>query len=90
MFSTRVRTTSEYRFRSEFYTSDQTVLDYIRMYDHHEFSVSVLLGDAKIFSDWNIYAFPTCYMLDSQQRVARRDLGYSTLAGLWWRTSWID
>ena len=54
--------------------------------DKHEISVPVLLGNASIARDWNIYAFPTYYMLDSLQRVAHRDLGYSTLAGLWLRS----
>ena len=54
--------------------------------DRHNISVPVLLGDRKIASNWNIYAFPTYYVLDSKQRVVRRDLGYSTLAGLWWRS----
>ncbi len=54
--------------------------------DRHEITVPVLLGDRKITNAWNIYAFPTYYILDDEQRVIRRDLGYSTLAGLWWRT----
>ena len=54
--------------------------------DRHNISNPVLLGDRKIASDWNVYAFPTYYVLDSKQQVVRRDLGYSTLAGLWWRT----
>lgn len=58
--------------------------------DRHDISVPVLLGNRQIASDWNVYAFPTYYMLDSKQRIARRDLGYSTLAGLWWRSTWID
>ena len=53
----------------------------------HEITAPVLLGDRKIANDWNIHAFPTCYMLDDEKRVIRRDLGYSTLAGLRWRTS---
>jgi hypothetical protein len=58
--------------------------------DRHEISVPVLLGNRKIASDWNIYAFPTYYVLNSRQQVVRRDLGYSTLAGLWWRTLLTD
>ena len=54
--------------------------------DRHNISVPVLLGDRKIANNWNVYAFPTYYVLDSKQQVVRRDLGYSTLAGLWWRT----
>jgi len=63
------------------------VQDYV---DRHEITVPVLLGDSTISKNWNIYAFPTYYMLDSKHRIARRDLGYSTLAGLWWRSTWID
>ena len=63
------------------------VQDYV---DRHEISVPVLLGDRNMANDWNIYAFPTYYVLDSKQRVIRRDLGYSTLAGLWWRSLLFD
>jgi hypothetical protein len=54
--------------------------------DRHDISVPVVLGDRKIAIDWNIYAFPTYYVLNSKQQVVSRDLGYSTLAGLWWRS----
>ena len=58
--------------------------------DKHEINVPVLLGDASIARDWNVYAFPTYYMLDSLHRVAHRDLGYSTLAGLWLRSVGLE
>ena len=58
--------------------------------ERHELSVPVLLGSRQVASDWNIYAFPTYYMLDGDQRIAKRDLGYTTLAGLWWRSLNID
>ena len=58
--------------------------------DKHEINVPVLLGDASIARNWNVYVFPTYYMLDSQQRVAHRDLGYSTLAGLWLRSVGLE
>jgi thiol-disulfide isomerase/thioredoxin len=64
----------------------QTQAEVQEYVDRHEITVSVLLGDRKITSEWNIYAFPTYYILDDEQRVIHRDLGYSTLAGLWWRT----
>jgi hypothetical protein len=35
-------------------------------------------------------AFPTYYVLDSERRIRRRDLGYSTQFGLWWRTWLVD
>jgi peroxiredoxin len=58
--------------------------------DHHEIAVPVLLGDTSVARDWNIYAFPTYYVLDGQNRVIHRDLGYSTFAGLWWRSMIFD
>jgi thiol-disulfide isomerase/thioredoxin len=64
--------------------TESEVDEYVKRY---EITVPVLLGDRKIANDWNIYAFPTYYILDDKKRVIRRDLGYSTLAGLWWRTS---
>ncbi len=54
----------------------------------HELNVPVLLGDDSVVEDWRVYAFPTYYVLDSKLRVVRRDMGYSTQFGLWWR-SWI-
>jgi thiol-disulfide isomerase/thioredoxin len=64
----------------------QTIAEVQDYVDRHEIAVPVVLGDRKIASDWNIYAFPTYYVLNSRQQVVRRDLGYSTLAGLWWRS----
>jgi len=64
----------------------QTPAEVQEYVDRHEITVPVLLGNRKITSEWNIYAFPTYYILDDELRVIRRDLGYSTLAGLWWRT----
>ena len=69
------------------WASPEQVQEYV---DRHELTVPVVLGDSKIMQDWNIYAFPTYYILDSQKRVAHRDLGYSTLAGLWLRCAWVD
>ena len=54
----------------------------------HELNVPVLLGDSRVAREWKVYAFPTYYVLDSQHGVAKRDIGYSTQLGLWWR-SWI-
>ena len=59
------------------------VRDYV---DRHDITHPVLLGDRKVATDWDVFAYPTYYILDGRQRVVRRDLGYSTLAGLWWRT----
>ncbi len=64
-------------------------IDEVRDYvDRHEVDLPVVLGDRRIAEDWQVYAFPTYYVLDSEHSVQRRDLGYSTQFGLWWRT-WI-
>jgi len=55
--------------------------------ERHELNVPVLLGDAAIARNWKVFAFPTYYVLDSNHSVARRDIGYSTQLGMWWR-SW--
>lgn len=64
--------------------SKEQIEEYAR---DHELNVPVLLADASVASDWKVYGFPTYYVLDSQHRVMRRDVGYSTQLGLWWR-SW--
>jgi len=63
------------------------VRDYV---DRHKLDLPVVLGDSRIAQDWRIYAFPTYYVLDGDGRIRRRDLGYSTQFGLWWRTWFVD
>ncbi len=61
------------------------VRDYV---DRHELNVTVLLGDAKVARLWQIYAFPSYYVLNSDHRIVRRDIGYSSQLGLWIR-AWL-
>jgi thiol-disulfide isomerase/thioredoxin len=63
------------------------VTDYVH---RHELGVPVLLGDAQTADAWRVAGYPTYYVLDGDGRVRRRDFGYSTLAGLWLRTGWLD
>jgi thiol-disulfide isomerase/thioredoxin len=56
----------------------------------HELNIPVLLGDASVSRDWKVYGFPTYYVLDSDQRVVRRDIGYTTQLGMLWRTWNVD
>jgi len=65
----------------------EEVSDYV---DRHELDLPVVLGDRQIAQSWQVYAFPTYYVLDSEQRIRRRDLGYSSQFGLWWRTWFVD
>ena len=65
--------------------------DEVRQYvERHGMELPVLLGGHNVTSDWKIYAFPTYYVLDSDRHIRRRDLGYSTQFGLWWRTWLVD
>jgi hypothetical protein len=50
----------------------------------------VVLGDSGIARDWQIYAFPSYYVLDSRHRIVRRDVGYSSQLGLLWRAWLVD
>lgn len=54
----------------------------------HSLIVPILLGDKDTAHDWQIYAYPSYYLLDRRHRIVHSDLGYSTLFGLWWR-SWL-
>lgn len=55
--------------------------------ERHKLNMPVVLGSTQVARDWRIFAFPTYYVLDDQHRIVRRDLGYSSQVGLWWR-SW--
>ncbi len=63
----------------------------VRAYvERHELDITVVLGDGTIARDWHIYAFPSYYVLDSEHRIARRDVGYSSQLGLLWRAWAVD
>ena len=65
----------------------EEVRDYVA---RHELDLPVVLGDSTVARDWQIYAFPSYYVLDSQHRIARRDVGYSSQLGLLWRAWLVD
>ena len=65
------------------YDSARSVADYAR---RHELTMPVLLGDRRTQEQWRVPGYPTYYVLDSAGRIRQRDFGYSTLAGLLWRT----
>lgn len=58
--------------------------------EKHDLDVTVVLGVSTIASDWRVQGFPTYYVLNSNHRIVRRDFGYSTQFGLWWRTWFVD
>ena len=58
--------------------------------ERHGLDIAVLLGDASVAGNWQIYAFPSYYVLDSEHRITRRDVGYSSQLGLLWRAWTVD
>ena len=63
----------------------------VRAYvERHGLDLPVVLGDANLARNWQIYAFPSYYVLDREHRIARRDVGYSSQLGLLWRAWLVD
>jgi len=61
--------------------------DEVREYvARHDLEVPVLLGTRATANDWHIFGYPTYYVLDKSHRIRRKDFGYSSRFGLWWRT----
>jgi thiol-disulfide isomerase/thioredoxin len=52
----------------------------------HGFTMPVLVGDPATAAAYRIRGYPTYYVMDAQGRIARRDVGLTTVAGLWLRT----
>ena len=52
----------------------------------HELTMPVLAGDPATGAAFRVPACPTYYVVDSQGRIAGRDMGFTTVAGLWVRT----
>jgi hypothetical protein len=44
------------------------------------------VGDPATGAAFRVRGYPTYYVLDSKGRVAARDIGLTTVAGLWLRT----
>ena len=70
---------------------DWDTADEVRAYaERHGLDITVVLGDAKVARNWQIYAFPSYYVLNSKHRITRRDVGYSSQLGLLWRAWVVD
>jgi len=65
------------------YGSPSEVREYARK---HSLDVPVLFGTPATGAAYRISGYPTYYVIDAQGRIARRDMGLSTVAGLWIRT----
>ena len=55
----------------------------------HDIESPILLGNNAIRSAFNVTAYPTYYLLDSEQRIVGGSKGYSTAAGLKLR-AWLN
>ena len=65
------------------YGSRFEVREYAR---EHSLTMPVLFGTPATGAAYRIRGYPTYYVIDAQGRIARRDVGLSTVAGLWIRT----
>ena len=67
-------------------------LDYKSIDEVREFiadknlTMPILLGHSKTSSDWNVFAFPTYYVIAEDGHIIWRSVGYSTELGLRIRT----
>ena len=52
----------------------------------HSLTMPVLFGTSATGAAYRISGYPTYYVIDARGRTARRDMGLSTVAGLWIRT----
>lgn len=70
---------------------DWDTAEEVRAYaERHELDITVVLGDANVARNWQIYAFPSYYVLNSEHRITRRDVGYSSQLGLLLRAWVVD
>jgi peroxiredoxin len=65
------------------WSAPQELRDYAQ---RHGLDMPVLAGDPATGAAYRIRGYPTYYVIDAEGRVARRDTGLSTVAGLWLRT----
>jgi peroxiredoxin len=52
----------------------------------HGLTMPVLAGDRDTAAAYRIRGYPTYYAVDAQGHIARRNMGLTTVAGLWFRT----
>jgi len=66
---------------------DWSTVDELREYAaRHELTMPVLVGNPATGAAYRIRGYPTYYVVDAEGRIARRDAGLTTVAGLWFRT----
>jgi peroxiredoxin len=52
----------------------------------HRLQMPVLAGDRGTGAAYRVRGYPTYYVIDRQGRIVRRDVGLTTVPGLWLRT----
>ncbi len=65
------------------YQNQSEVADFI---EDIQVKVPVLLGNSAIASSYKVSAYPSYYVIGADGKVLDRSMGYSSLAGLLWRT----
>lgn len=67
------------------YQSESEVAEFIAK---QRIDIPVLLGDRATLSSWQVSMFPSYYIIDSEQTVVNRSVGYSSewgmSLGIWW------
>lgn len=61
------------------YDSVQSVREFR---DRHKLRIPIVLADESVATRWNVFGFPTYYVLDSTGHIASRDYGLTTMPGL--------
>lgn len=65
------------------YESKDEILEFSQQ---HQLTFPIALGNAKVKADFKITGYPSYYVLDSDNTIAGKSLGYSTEIGLYLRT----
>jgi len=53
--------------------------------NNHQLTLPVALGNESVKSDFQVLGYPSYYVLDGQNKIIARSLGYSTEIGLYLR-----
>lgn len=52
----------------------------------HQLTFPIVYGNAKVKADFKVSAYPSYYVLDKENKITGKSLGYSTELGLYLRT----
>lgn len=60
--------------------------DVLAFTNNHQLTFPVALGNEQVKADFKVQGYPSYYVLDGQNTIIARSLGYSTEIGLYLRT----